>query len=62
MVRASLVAPRSAVWFGTHPTEFTSAGGLPALVPKADVALAVGVVVGIDAVEREFSEGLRGLE
>ena len=38
---------------GTHPAEFKSAGGLPAPLPKADVALAAGVVVGDDAVERE---------
>ena len=38
---------------GTHPAEFKSAGGLPAPVPKVDVALAAGVVVGDDLVERE---------
>ena len=38
---------------GTHPAEFKIAGGLPAPVPKANVALPAGVVVGNDAVERE---------
>ena len=40
---------------GTHPAEFKSAGGLPAPLPKADVALAAGVVVGDGAVEHECS-------
>jgi hypothetical protein len=38
---------------GTHPAEFKSAGGLPAPLPKANIALAAGVVVGDDAVEFE---------